>query len=204
MTKRIKMPAFHNEPKHAWARAALAAALMVAAGAASAQGGQVVQGAPDPGIRLGKSGTAAPTHVCIDSTSSPAWTLMYATADAGCSKKEMERVTVKDFQSSAVRSRLRARVGLDWDTPVQGLTLGGRVHYTGKQWADSGNRMRVPAWKRLDLMASYSTKIACLPVRLNASVENVADKKYWIGTFGDGFVMPGAPRTFKVSATVSF
>ncbi len=110
MTKGIKMPAFHNEPKHAWARAALAAALMVAAGAASAQGGQVVQGAPDPGIRLGKSGTAAPTHVCIDSTSSPAWTLMYATADAGCSKKEMERVTVKDFQSSAVRSRLRARV----------------------------------------------------------------------------------------------
>ncbi len=99
---------------------------------------------------------------------------------------------------------LRARVGLDWDTPVQGLTLGGRVHYTGKQWADSGNRMRVPAWKRLDLMASYSTKIASLPVRLNASVENVADKKYWIGTFGDGFLMPGAPRTFRVSATMSF
>jgi iron complex outermembrane receptor protein len=41
-------------------------------------------------------------------------------------------------------------------------------------------------------------------VRFNASVENVTDKKYWIGTFGDGFVMPGAPRTFKLAATVSF
>ena len=82
--------------------------------------------------------------------------------------------------------------------------MGGRVHYTGKQWADSGNRLRVPAWKRLDLTTSYATKIASTPVRFNASVENVTDKKYWIGTFGDGFVMVGAPRTFRVSATVSF
>ena len=51
--------------------------LMLAVGLAWAQHGQVVQGAPDPGIRLGKSAGGAPTHVCIDSTSSPAWTLMY-------------------------------------------------------------------------------------------------------------------------------
>ncbi|MDO5623238.1 MAG: TonB-dependent receptor [Pseudomonadota bacterium] len=99
---------------------------------------------------------------------------------------------------------LRARIGLDWATPVQGLTVGGRVQYTGKQWADSGNRLRVPAWKRLDLMSSYTTKIASLPVRLNASVENVTNRKDWIGTFGDGFLMPAAPRTFRLSATVSF
>lgn len=99
---------------------------------------------------------------------------------------------------------LRARLGLDWQTPVQGLTVGGRLQYTGKQWADSGNRLRVPAWNRLDLMTSYATKFGSLPVRFNASVENVTDKKYWIGNFGDGFIMPGAPRTFRVSATVSF
>ena len=99
---------------------------------------------------------------------------------------------------------LRARLGLDWETPLHGVTVGGRVHYTGKQWADSGNRMRVPAWKRLDLMASYATKFGNTPVRFNGSVENVADKKYWIGTFGDGFLMAGSPRTFRLSATVSF
>lgn len=99
---------------------------------------------------------------------------------------------------------LRARIGLDWQTPVAGLKVGGRVIYTGAQWADSNNRLRVPAWNRLDLNASYSTKFGATPVRFNTSVENVGDKNYWIGMFGDGFVMPGAPRTVKVSATVSF
>jgi len=98
----------------------------------------------------------------------------------------------------------RARIGLDWQTPVPGLKVGGRVIYTGSQWADSGNKLRVPAWHRLDLNAGYATRLAATPVRFNASVENVTDKKYWIGLFGDGFVMPGAPRTVKLSATVSF
>ncbi|MFT3665964.1 TonB-dependent receptor [Piscinibacter sp.] len=98
----------------------------------------------------------------------------------------------------------RARIGADWQTPVPGLKVGGRVIHTGKQWSDSGNRLRVPSWNRLDLDAGYATKFVDTPVRFNASVENVTDKKYWIGLFADGFVMPGAPRTFKVSATVSF
>lgn len=98
----------------------------------------------------------------------------------------------------------RMRIGMDWQTPVQGLKLGGRVIHTGSQWSDSGNRIRMPSWNRLDLNASYATQFGATPVRFNASVENMADKKYWIGTFGDGFAMPGAPRTFKLSATVSF
>ncbi len=98
----------------------------------------------------------------------------------------------------------RARIGLDWDTPVQGLKVGGRVIHTSSQWVDSGNKLRAPAWNRLDLNAGYATKIANTPVRFNASVENVTNKRYWIGTFGDGFVMPGAPRTFKLSSTISF
>lgn len=99
---------------------------------------------------------------------------------------------------------LRTRTGLDWQTPVAGLKVGGRVIHTGAQWADPNNRLRVPAWNRLDLNASYRTKFGATPVRFNASVENLGDKKYWIGMFGDGFVMPGAPRTVKVSATASF
>lgn len=100
--------------------------------------------------------------------------------------------------------KLRARIGLDWETPVQGLSVGGRVLYTGSQWIDSGNRLRAPSWNRLDLMAKYETRFGATPVRFNASVENVADKSYWIGMFNDGFAMPGAPRTFRLSATVSF
>lgn len=98
----------------------------------------------------------------------------------------------------------RMRIGADWQTPVQGLKVGGRVVYTGSQWTDSGNRLRLPSWRRLDLTTSYATQFGATPVRFNASVENATDRKYWIGTFGDGFVMPGAPRTFKISSTVSF
>jgi len=87
---------------------------------------------------------------------------------------------------------------------MQGLSVGGRVHYTGSQWADSGNRIRVPSWHTFDLSAGYATRIGNTPVRFNASLENVADKEYWIGAFADGFLMPGAPRTFRVSAKVSF
>lgn len=98
----------------------------------------------------------------------------------------------------------RARIGADWQTPVAGLKVGGRLIYTGSQWADSGNRLKVPSWNRLDLNASYATKFGNTPVRFNATVENVTDKNYWIGLFGDGFVMAGAPRTARLSATVSF
>lgn len=98
----------------------------------------------------------------------------------------------------------RARIGVDWRTPLQGLTVGGRLIYVSKQWANSANTLRVPSWNRVDLNASYATKFGNTPVRFNAAVENVADKKYWIGMFSDGFVMPGAPRTFRLSATVSF
>ena len=99
---------------------------------------------------------------------------------------------------------LRARIGLDWETPLTGVTVGGRFIHTGSQWSDSSNRIRVPSWNRLDLMAKYDTKFGNTPVRFNVSVENVTDKKYWIGVFGDSFVMPGAPRTLRTSATVSF
>ena len=98
----------------------------------------------------------------------------------------------------------RARIGLDWRTPLKGLTVGGRVIYVGKQWSNSGNTLRVRSWNRLDLIASYATKFGNTPVCFNAAVENATDKKYWIGLFADGFVMPGAPRTFRLSATVSF
>ena len=97
-----------------------------------------------------------------------------------------------------------ANLGLDWTTPIQGLGVGGRVVYTGTQWSDSTNKIRVPSWHRFDLNARYATQIATYPVRFNAAIENVADKKYWSGIFGDGFVMPSTPRTFRVSATVAF
>ncbi len=96
-----------------------------------------------------------------------------------------------------------ANLGADWATPLTGLNVGGRIVYTGKQWVDSDNTLRLPSWTRFDLTAKYQTQIANTPVVFNAFVENLADRDYWAGNFADGYVMTGGPRTFRLAATVS-
>ena len=97
-----------------------------------------------------------------------------------------------------------ANLGADWRTPVSGLSVGGRVVYTGKQWADSGNVLRMPSWHRFDLNAKYETAIAGTPVTFNAYVENLTDRKFWTGLFSDGYLIPAPPRTLRLAATFSF
>ncbi|SEL22725.1 iron complex outermembrane recepter protein [Roseateles sp. YR242] len=95
-------------------------------------------------------------------------------------------------------------LGAEWQTPLPGVSLNGRVIHTGEQWLNSANTLRLPAWTRVDLGASYKTKIAQTPVALRAFVENVADRNYWSGVFNDGFAMLSSPRTVRLSATVAF
>lgn len=97
-----------------------------------------------------------------------------------------------------------ANLGTEWTTPVNGLSLGGRVVYTGKQWVDSANTLRLPSWHRFDVTAKYKTALGGTPVTLNAFVENLTDRKYWSGMFSDGYVMPAPPRTLRLAATFSF
>jgi len=92
-------------------------------------------------------------------------------------------------------------LGLDWDTPVQGLSINGRVINTSAVYADAANRLRVDAWTRLDLGARYATKVAGKPVMFRANLENVADKNYWVVS---NYVTVGAPRTLMLSAAVDF
>lgn len=95
-------------------------------------------------------------------------------------------------------------LGLDWATPVNGLSLGGRVVHTGKQWVNAANTLQLPSSQRLDLSAKYQTKLAQTPVTFNAFVENVTNRRYWSGMFSDGYAMPSPPRTLRLAATVSF
>jgi len=97
-----------------------------------------------------------------------------------------------------------ANLGLDWETPVTGLSVGGRVVYTGKQWADTGNTLELPDWHRFDLNARYATKVAGTPVTFNLYVENVTDRQYWSGLFTSGYLMPASPRTIRLAATFQF
>lgn len=92
----------------------------------------------------------------------------------------------------------------DWETPLGGLSLNGRVTRTGTQWLDQANSLSLPAWTRWDLGAKYKTDVAARPVTFIATVENVADKNDWSGVFASGFATLSSPRTVRLSAMVSF
>lgn len=104
--------------------------------------------------------------------------------------------------------RTQATMGGEWDVPaVRGLTLDGRVVYTGTRYADAANTLAVPAWTRLDLGARYMIDMKSQLVTLRARLDNATNRNYWasVGGYpGAGYLMVGAPRTLTVSASVDF
>lgn len=99
-------------------------------------------------------------------------------------------------------------IGAEWDVPgVRGLNLNARTVYTSSQYADGANTQELPSWTRLDLGASYATRILDRNVTLRARIDNVTDKSYWAsagGYPGSGYLILGAPRTASMSATIEF
>lgn len=75
----------------------------------SVEAREIIQGTTDPGIRLG-SAVGPPTQVCIDTTSSLAWTLLYSTRDPDCADAAMRQVRLADFPTATTRQMLSSRV----------------------------------------------------------------------------------------------
>lgn len=94
--------------------------------------------------------------------------------------------------------------GVDWDVPgLQGVSVNGRMLRTGGQYADAANNLSLPTWNRFDVGARYNFKVAQRDVTVGATVENVANTKYWESALG-GYLTQGDPRVAKLSATVDF
>ncbi|WP_336512454.1 TonB-dependent receptor [Roseomonas haemaphysalidis] len=91
---------------------------------------------------------------------------------------------------------------LDWQTPLEGFALTGRMIYTSGAYLTTANTQRFDAWTRFDIGARYRTVIADKPVVFRASLENVFDEQYWL-TAGT-YVTTGSPRTVLVSASIDF
>ena len=90
---------------------------------------------------------------------------------------------------------------------MQGLTLDGRVVYTGASYADDANTLKVPGWTRLDAGLRYMMDVDGHVVTLRARVENIANRNYWssVGGYpGNGYLVLGGPRTFMLSASMDF
>ncbi|TFY91543.1 TonB-dependent siderophore receptor [Pseudomonas nabeulensis] len=139
-----------------------------------------VFGEPVPGLRL--LGGATVIHTEVSGTS-------------GGTNDGNRAVGVPTFQLNA---------GVDWDVPgLQGVSVNGRMLRTGGQYADAANTLSLPTWNRFDVGARYNFKVAQRDVTLGATVENVANTKYWESALG-GYLTQGDPRVAKLSATVDF
>jgi len=89
---------------------------------------------------------------------------------------------------------------------VPGLKLDANWQYAGKKAFDELNTVFVPGYHVLNLGGSYATKMGSMPLVIRAQVRNALDKFYWRDVTPDlgGYLFPGAPRTFRVSAQFDF
>lgn len=125
---------------------------------------------------------------------------------------EMTKVVtggVKDKQVTGV-PKVIAKLGTEYDLlDVPGLTLTGNINHTGKQYATNDHRVSLDSYTTYDVGARYAFKVETKPVTLRATVQNVTNKAYWLGSWngGDGSGLSGglgAPRTVLLSGTVDF
>jgi len=100
-------------------------------------------------------------------------------------------------------------IGGEWDLPfARGLTVTGRVTYTGSQFIDTTwPRRSLPDWTRFDVGARYTIENLSptkKPVTVRFNVENLFDNDYWAGGAGPTTLFLGTPRTFRLALTSDF
>lgn len=101
----------------------------------------------------------------------------------------------------------RAALQADYSLPIPGLALLGGARYSASKYANQAGTVEVGSYAVFDVGSRYSTRIAGYDTTLRLMVDNVFDKRYWrdAGEYlGDGYLFQGAPRTARVSASVSF
>jgi len=102
---------------------------------------------------------------------------------------------------------LKTTVWAEYAVPnVAGLKLNGQWQYAGKKTFDPQNTVDVPGYHVVGLGAAYAMRMGASSVTLRARVDNLFDKFYWRDVTQDlgGYLLPGAPRTFRLSAQVDF
>ncbi len=118
------------------------------------------------------------------------------TFDAGV---EGKRVTnVPEFRSTA---------WVEYAVPaLSGLKVDALWQYSGSKAFDPANRAVVPSYHVAGMGASYALRLGGMSTILRARVDNVFDKFYWrdVTQSLGGYLLPGAPRTFRLSAQFDF
>ncbi|HGM5583314.1 TPA: TonB-dependent siderophore receptor [Pseudomonas putida] len=103
--------------------------------------------------------------------------------------------------------RLRAALQAEYNLPVPGLALLGGARYSASKYASQAGNVEVGGYTVFDIGSRYRTRIGDYDTVLRLTVDNVFDKRYWrdVGDYlGDNYLFQGAPRTARLSASVSF
>jgi iron complex outermembrane receptor protein len=92
---------------------------------------------------------------------------------------------------------------LEYAVPaVPGLKVDGLWQYAGKKAFDVENTVFVPDYHVFGAGASYTLKMGATRVTVRGRVDNLFDKFYWrdVTPSLGGYLLAGAPRTFRLSA----
>ncbi|MDF0732627.1 TonB-dependent siderophore receptor [Pseudomonas entomophila] len=103
--------------------------------------------------------------------------------------------------------RLRAALQAEYSLPLPGLALLGGARYNASKSASQAGNVEVGGYTVFDIGSRYRTRIGGYDTVLRLSVDNLFDKRYWrdVGDYlGDNYLFQGAPRTARLSASVSF
>ncbi|MES2152286.1 MAG: TonB-dependent siderophore receptor [Pseudomonadota bacterium] len=89
---------------------------------------------------------------------------------------------------------------------LPGLKVNGVWQYSGKKAFDVENTVMVPDYHVFNFGASYATRLAGAAATIRAGVDNAFDKFYWrdVTPALGGYLLPGASRTYRVSAQFDF
>ena len=102
---------------------------------------------------------------------------------------------------------LKSTTVLAYSVPsIAGLKMTGIWQYSGKKAFDNKNTVFVPGYHLFGLGTAYATQIGGVKTTIRANIDNLADKFYWrdVSPLLGGYLLPGAPRTARVSAQFDF
>ncbi|TFW26230.1 TonB-dependent siderophore receptor [Massilia arenosa] len=123
------------------------------------------------------------------------------TKQEGTGQQELEGKRVTDVPA------FKSTAWLEYSVPqVPALKVSGSWQYTGKKAFDVANQVFVPGYHVFNLGASYGLNAGGTKVTLRGAVDNVFDKFYWrdVTPALGGYLLPGAPRVFRLSAQFEF
>lgn len=85
---------------------------------------------------------------------------------------------------------------------ITGLRTGVRISREGQRNVTEHGEIVLPAWTTVDVTAHYDTRMAQHDATWTWGIQNVANTHYWRESpkqYGQYFLNPGAPRTFRAS-----